>query len=146
MGLSTMSSMAALPLTIHAAELNTKDPKLSRALIPATVNVHLIGDSLAVPILALSLLFAFGYGVPDFPQYLIFSLYFVLAKFAVAAVPAGGIIVVLPVLEKHLHMKPELSAIMTTSYIIFDAIITSANVYGNGAFAILFSKLFHKKA
>ena len=70
---------------------------------------------------------------------------FVLAKFAVAAVPAGGIIVVLPILEKHLQMKPELAAIMTTSYIIFDAIITTANIYGNGAFAILFSKFFHKK-
>ena len=145
MGLTTMSSMAALPLTLEGAELNTKNAKLSRAVIPATVNVHLIGDSFAVPILAISLLYAFGYGVPDFTQYLIFSFYFVLAKFAVAAVPAGGIIVVLPILEKHLHMKPELAAIMTTSYIIFDAIITTANIYGNGAFAILFSKFFHKK-
>ena len=41
-GFSTMSSMAALPLTLEAAEKNTKNPRLSRMVIPMTVNNHLV--------------------------------------------------------------------------------------------------------
>ena len=71
-----------------------------------------------------------------------FAFYFVLAKFAVAAVPGGGVLVMLPVLEQHLGFNPMMLSLITTLYIIIDPLITSANVMGNGAFAMFFSKVY----
>ena len=143
-GFSTMSSAASMPITLKAAEKNTGKPDLVRAVIPATVNVHLMGDSIAIPLSAFMILASFGRPVPGFEAYLVFALYFILAKFAIAAVPGGGIVVMIPILERYLGFSPEMLSLITTIYIIFDPLITSCNVSGNGAFAILFSKLFTK--
>ena len=48
----------------------------------------------------------------------------------------------LPVLEQHLSFSPMMLSLITTLYIIFDPLITSANVLGNGAFAMFFSKIY----
>ncbi|KAB8032082.1 cation:dicarboxylate symporter family transporter [Fluviispira multicolorata] len=145
MGFSSMSSMAALPLTIQAAEKNTKKVDLSRTIAPATVNIHLIGDSIAIPMIALVIMSTFGSGFPDFSTFLVFSFYFVLAKFAVAAVPGGGILVMITILETHLGFTPEMGGLITALYILLDPIITSANVLGNGAFTIITSKILSGK-
>lgn len=141
---SSMSSAAALPLSIQAAEQNTKSPELARVIMPSTVNIHLIGDSIGVPIIAIILLNSFGFEFIGFTDYLIFSFYFVLAKFAVAAVPGGGIFVIAPVLQAHLGFSPEMVGLITAIYILFDPINTGVNTMGNGAFAILFTRFFHK--
>ena len=91
-GIGTMSSAASMPFTIIGTEKNSRNPSLVRAIIPATVNIHLIGDCFAIPILAFSVLKTFGFADPSFNQYFIFALFFVLAKFSAGGVPAGGII------------------------------------------------------
>ena len=144
-GFSSMSSAAAMPLTLKAAEKNSEKPALVRAIVPATVNIHLVGDSIGVPIIAMAILITFGHPLPDFSSFLIFSGYFILAKFAIAAVPGGGIIVMLPVLEKSLGFNGEMLGLITAVYILFDPLFTSTNVMGNGAFSIIFSRIFKSK-
>jgi Na+/H+-dicarboxylate symporter len=143
-GFSSMSSAAAMPLTLKGADENTNHNPLVKVIIPTTVNIHLIGDSLGIPSMAIAILMTFGHPFPEFSMYLNFAFYFVLVKFAVAAVPGGGILVMIPILEKHLHFSPEMSGLITALYLLFDPINTSMNVFGNGAFAILFSKLLSK--
>ncbi len=143
-GLSTMSSAAAMPLTLIGASQNVPEGDVVKAVVPATVNVHLTGDCFAITIFALALMVSFDYGIPDFPTFLKFAFYFVLAKFAVAAVPGGGILVMLPILEKNLGFSPAMLSLITALYILFDPIITSANVMGNGAFAQIFASLYRK--
>lgn len=143
-GFSAMSSAAAMPLTILATEKNLDDPEMSKIIIPSTVNVHLMGDCFAIPIFALCILVTFGHPLPSFETYLIFSLFFVLAKFAVAAVPGGGILVMIPILEKYLGFDSTMVSLITALYIMFDPIITSLNILGNGAFAIGFQKIFSR--
>jgi Na+/H+-dicarboxylate symporter len=143
-GFSSMSSAAAMPLTILATEKNLDDPEMSKIIIPSTVNVHLMGDCFAIPIFALCILVTFGHPLPSFETYLIFSLFFVLAKFAVAAVPGGGILVMIPILEKYLGFDSTMISLITALYIMFDPVITSLNILGNGAFAIGFQKIFSK--
>ena len=139
-GFSTMSSAASMPLTILATERNTQNPDLAKSVIPATVNIHLIGDCFAIPILAFAILKSFGLDEPSLVQYVVFALYFVLAKFSVAAVPGGGIYVMLPILEQQLGFSGQMSTIITALYILFDPVITSANVLGNGGFAMLIDR------
>lgn len=135
-GFGSMSSAAAMPLTILGAEKNSKNPDLARAIIPATVNIHLVGDCFAIPIFAFAVMKSFGVDEPGFANYLIFAAYFVLAKFSVAAVPGGGILVMLPILEKYLGFNAEMLSLITALYILFDPVITCANVLGNGGFAL----------
>ncbi len=140
-GFSTMSSVAAMPLTLMAVEKNSKDPELSKSVVPATVNVHLIGDCFAIPIFAFAVLKNFGAPEPMFFSYLIFAFYFVIAKFSVSAVPGGGILVMLPVLQANLGFDADMSALITALYILFDPVITSANVLGNGALSLILGRI-----
>jgi Na+/H+-dicarboxylate symporter len=142
---STMSSTAALPLSIAAAEKNIKNKNFANMYLPASVNIHLIGDSIGVPILAMLLMQHFQGYMPSFHDYLVFSAYFIMAKFAIAAVPGGGIIVMLPILEKLFHFTPEMGAIITTFYILMDPIFTGSNVTGNNLLCLILDRFFYRK-
>jgi Na+/H+-dicarboxylate symporter len=137
-GFMTMSSIAALPVTLKAAENNVseRDKAIVRAVIPATVNIHLIGDSIAITTMALAMLLAFGHGLPTLPQFWHFIQFFVMTKFSVATIPGGSILAMLPVLEQSLGFTSEMLGFITAVYILFDPLITAMNVVGNGAFAI----------
>lgn len=140
--ITTMSSLAALPLSIKATSNNIKGKNIATSVLPITTNIHLLGDSICIPIMAFIILKSYGLGFPSIEDYVIFSFFFVVYKFAVAAVPGGGIIVMIPVLEKYLGFNAEMSAIITTFYILFDFFGTTMNVLGNNIFIISFNKLF----
>lgn len=145
-GFGTMSSAAAMPLTLAGAEKNCSDPKLAQAIIPATVNIHLIGDCFAIPILAFAVMKNFGIQEPTFAAYCIFAVYFVLTTFSVAAIPGGAIIVMLPILESYLGFNAEMLSLITAVYVLFDPMNASANIMGNGAFSMLMSRRLSKGA
>ncbi|MDR2401912.1 MAG: dicarboxylate/amino acid:cation symporter [Cytophagales bacterium] len=86
---STMSSAAALSLSIEAAKKNTDDKVLSDAVMPLTVNFHMIGDTMVVPIMSLMVLQIFNHPLPTVPQFIMFGIFFVLNKFAGGGVPSG---------------------------------------------------------
>lgn len=134
-GFATMSSAATMPLTISGAERNAYDKEVVRFTIPITTSIHLVGDCFAIPIMAYAVIGSFGATCPSMVEYLIFSVYFMLAKFSIVAVPGGGIIAMLPILEQHLGFTGGMCSMITALYIIFDPVITSANVLGNGALA-----------
>lgn len=143
-GFGSMSSAAAMPFTILGTEKNAKNPEVAKAVIPISVNNHLIGDGLAIPIFAFAVMKSFGVSDVSFMSYLVFAFFFVLAKFSAAGVPGGGMIVLLPVLETHMGFNAEMLSLITTIYILFDPIITSANILGNGGFAMILGRLFKK--
>ena len=144
MGFSTMSSLATMPVTLKAAEKNTFNADLARAIIPATVNIHMVGASIAIPLMAFAILLSFGHDFPGLEVYLPFAFYFILAQTAVVAVPGGGILVMLPLLETHLGFSGEMSALITALYILFDPAVTITNVLGNSVLVIIASKIFTK--
>lgn len=138
---STVSSALTMPVTIMATGKNVKNKELAGSVISATVNIHLIGDCVAIPILAYAILKTFNLAEPSLSSYLVFSCFFVLAKFSVAAVPAGGIIIMAPILEKYLNFSSEMSSLIIAIYVIFDPFVTGFNVLGNGALAKLIDEL-----
>lgn len=142
-GFTSMSSAAAMPLSIMGSLKNTNDNPLVRGIVPTTTNIHLIGDSLCVPMMAITIMMGFGKGFPTFDLYLIFAMYFVLVKFAVAGVPGGGVLVIVPVIEKYMGFTPEMTGLLTAIYLLFDSVNTSMNVHGNGAFTLLFLRTWN---
>jgi Na+/H+-dicarboxylate symporter len=141
LGFSSMSSATAMPLTILGIKNNTTNKEIASSVIPITTNIHLIGDCFAIPIFAYAILKNYGITEPSMLYYLIFAFHFVIAKFSVAAIPGGGIIVMIPILEKYLGFNSDMSSLITALYILFDPIITGINVLGNGAFAKVIDKL-----
>ncbi|MDR0640742.1 MAG: dicarboxylate/amino acid:cation symporter [Holosporales bacterium] len=137
----SMSSASALPLSIKAAEANVGKKSNAGVIVPSTVNIHLVGDCFFIPMIAIAVMSSFDLEFPTFATYLVFALHFVIAKFAVAAVPGGGVLVMLPVMQKYLGMSSEMLALVTALYVLFDPIITACNVTGNGALAIFFDKI-----
>ncbi|MDR1034710.1 MAG: dicarboxylate/amino acid:cation symporter [Holosporales bacterium] len=137
----SMSSASALPLSIRAAEKNLMQRDNASVIVTSTVNIHLVGDCFFIPMVAMAVMASFGVQIPYVSNYVIFAIHFVLAKFAVAAVPGGGILVMLPILQQCLDFSPEMLAFVTALYILFDPVITVCNVGGNGALAILFDKI-----
>jgi Na+/H+-dicarboxylate symporter len=83
---------------------------------------------------------SFGFEVPSISSYLLFAFYFVLAKFAVAAVPGGGILIMLPILQTYLGFNADMLGLITAIYVLFDSFITACNVAGNGAMAVIFDR------
>lgn len=142
-GFSTMSSAATMPVTLAATERNLKDRSYADFVIPTTVNIHLVGDGLNIALTALALLVMSGQNFPSFNTYLLFTLYYCLAKFSCAGIPGGGVIVILPVIQSYLGLSSEITGLLATIYILQDPILTSANVMGNGAFALLSRKILN---
>ena len=60
------------------------------------------------------------------------------------------IIVMLPILDIYLGFSGEMMSLITALYILFDPVITSANIFGNGAFAKIMdmglSNILNKKS
>ncbi|MBW8308187.1 MAG: dicarboxylate/amino acid:cation symporter [Candidatus Paracaedibacteraceae bacterium] len=140
-GFTTMSSAATMPLTLAATEENIKDKNFAQLIIPATVNIHLLGDALGIPILGLATLQLSGMPLPDLTSFAVFAGFFCLAKFSTAGIPGGGILVLLPTLQTHLGLSVEMIGFVTTLYILQDCIFTSSNVVGNGGFALVVHRL-----
>jgi Na+/H+-dicarboxylate symporter len=142
-GLTTASSALSLPSTIMACEKNTSSP-LVRAILPLSSNIHLIGDCFSIIIIALALRVSFGLPDVSFLNFFVFAIFFVLNKFAVAGVPGGGVLIMLPILEKYLGFSPDMLSLISGIYILFDPIVTMFNILGNGAFSMIFIKFFKR--
>ncbi|MDR0407105.1 MAG: dicarboxylate/amino acid:cation symporter [Holosporales bacterium] len=138
---STMSSAAALPLSLEAARKNTNDPVLADAVMPLTLNFHMVGDTILVPVMAMMVLLAFNYPLPSVPNFILFGVFFILNKFAGGGVPSGTIMVTVPVLEKYLGFDDSMTAFIIALYGIIDPIATSGNVAANNFFVIIFQKI-----
>jgi Na+/H+-dicarboxylate symporter len=74
-----------------------------------------------------------------------FSLVFVLARFATAAVIGGAIFMMLPIYEKYLCFNAEMIAILLAFNVILDPIITCSNVLANGALCQMFEKVLNNR-
>ena len=143
-GATTMSSAAALPFSIEAATKNTKDPVLVNAVMPISINFHMVGDTICIPILAVIILNSFSCPLPSFSMYLFFGFCFVLNKFAGAGIPGGTIMVSLPILHHYLGFTEEMLALIAALYMLIDPITTMGNVTANNFLVIFIKKAWGK--
>ena len=139
---STMSSMAAYPLTLECAQKTSNNIRLTQGILTSTVNIHLMGVGIAIPIMAMTVMMYFGQTFPSLWTYSVFAFWLIMAKFTVAAIPGGSVVIAIPILEKYLGFTPEMSALMMSLYVLVDPFSTTTNVLGNGAFSLMMTKLF----
>lgn len=140
---SSGCSISTMPWTIEGSSKNLQDPSLAKAVIPATTNIQQIGDCITNTFLCFLIYRQFYGACPDFTTWLNFSLVFVLARFATAAVLGGAIFIMLPIYETYLSFTPEMIAIILAFNVILDPIVTSCNVLANGALCRVFERVWN---
>ncbi len=140
----TMSSTATIPVTVQCTEQNTGNHALSAMATPILANIHLLGDAISTPILALVTLFIFKGVLPDPAVYSVFVAYFCINMLAVAGIPGGGIIVMIPILKMVLGFDDMMISIITTLYFLQDGLGTAGNVMGDGALMIIINKILKR--
>ncbi len=136
--LTSGCSMSTMPWTIAGAEKNLKNPSLAKAIIPATTNIQQIGDCIVNSFLCFVIYQNFHGHSPDITLWLVFSIMFVVARFATAAVMGGAIFIMLPIYEAYLNFSPEMIAVILAFNVILDPLVTSCNVLANGALCKIF--------
>lgn len=137
---SSGCSLSTMPWTIEGTAKNLDNPDLAKAVIPATTNIQQIGDCIANTFLCFMIYLQFNGNTPDLSVWVPFSLVFVLARFATAAVLGGAIFVMLPIYESYLGFTPEMIAIILAFNVILDPLITCSNVVANGALCRIFER------
>jgi Na+/H+-dicarboxylate symporter len=141
---STMSSTATIPVSIECAEKNGVHHSLAQLSTPIMANIHLVGDSISTPLLAMVTVTLFLGQFPDPITYMKFVLLFCSAMLAVSGIPGGGIIVMIPILVTQFCFTPEMVSIITTLYLLMDSFGTAANVMGDGSLVILIDRLLKR--
>lgn len=144
-GFSTMSSAATLPVTLKCVEANIHDARLTNFIVPATANVHMVGDGINITLTSLALLIMSGHPLPSSYAFLAYIGAYVITKFSGSGIPGGGMIILLPVVEEYLGLPSELCSLVATLYILQDSLMTASNVAGNGAFALIINRILGKK-
>ncbi len=144
LALSSACSLSTMPWTIQGTAKNLRDPSLAAAVIPATTNIQQIGDAIANTFLCFALYSHYFGAPPAVGMWLNFSLAFVLARFATAAVLGGAIFVMLPIYETYLHFTPEMIAVILAYNVLLDPLITSSNVMANGALCRIFERVWDR--
>lgn len=137
---SSGCSLSTMPWTIEGASKNMQNPDLAKAVIPATTNIQQIGDCIANTFFCFLIYQQFNGVPPTFSVWLSFSIVFVLARFATAAVLGGAIFVMLPIYESYLGFTPEMIVMILAFNVILDPVITSTNVVANGALCRVFER------
>lgn len=141
---STMSSTATVPVAVVNAEKNTNNRALASMSIPIMANIHMVGDSLSTPILAMVTMMIFKGCLPMFSQYVVFVGYFCMAMLAASGIPGGGIFVVIPALVSQLGFTPDMVSVITMLYFLLDSFGTAANITADGGLVIILNNLLKR--
>lgn len=142
---SSGCSLSTMPWTIEGASKNLKNSDLAKAIIPATTNIQQVGDCIANTFLCFILYLHFNGHTPPLSVWIPFSVVFVMARFATAAILGGAIFVMLPIFEYYLGFTSEMTAIILAFNVILDPLITCSNVMGNGALCRIFERVWSYK-
>ena len=140
--LTSACSLSTMPWTIEATAKTLRNPDLAKALIPATTNIQQIGDCIANAFLCFLIYQNFYGTTPDLMTWLHFSVVFMIARFATAAVQGGAIFIMLPIYETYLDFNGEMIALILALNVVLDPLITSCNVLANGALCRTFEKVW----
>lgn len=133
-------SLSTMPWTIAGAAKNLKNPPFAQAIIPATTNIQQIGDCIINSFLCFLIFRHFFGHSPDLFTWMQFSIVFVFARFATAAILGGVIFIMLPIYEAYLGFNAEMIAIILAFNVVLDPLVTSCNVIANGALCRIFER------
>lgn len=137
-------SISTMPWTIEGTAKNLQNGDFAKAVIPATTNIQQIGDCITNSFLCFLIYHHFFGHPPDLFTWATFSVAFIIARFATAAVLGGAIFIMLPIYESYLSFNAEMIAIILAFNVILDPLVTCCNVVANGALCRIYERVWNR--
>lgn len=142
--LGTQSSAATIPVTLEQTRKNGVSEDIAGFTIPLCATIHMSGSTLKIVACALALMIM--QGMPyDFGMFFGFICMLGITMVAAPGVPGGAIMASLGLLQSMLGFDQEAQALMIALYIAMDSFGTACNVTGDGAIALIISRITEGK-
>lgn len=142
--LGTQSSAATIPVTLEQSRKNGVSEDIAGFTIPLCATIHMSGSTLKIVACALALMIM--QGMPyDFGMFFGFICMLGITMVAAPGVPGGAIMASLGLLQSMLGFDQEAQALMIALYIAMDSFGTACNVTGDGAIALIISRITEGK-
>lgn len=142
--LGTQSSAATIPVTLEQTRKNGVSEDIAGFTIPLCATIHMSGSTLKIVACALALMIM--QGMPyNFGMFFGFICMLGITMVAAPGVPGGAIMASLGLLQSMLGFDQEAQALMIALYIAMDSFGTACNVTGDGAIALIISRITEGK-
>ncbi len=138
--LGTQSSAATIPVTLMQAKRNGVDEDVADFVIPLCATIHLSGSMLKIVACAYAIMFMTGMSA-DTEMFAGFIMMLGITMIAAPGVPGGAIMAAIALLQSMLGFDETLTGLMIALYITMDSFGTACNVTGDGAIAMVMSKV-----
>lgn len=138
--LGTQSSAATIPVTLKQAKKNKVNPKIAGFTIPLCATIHLSGSTLKIVACAIALMLIQGIDIQPLQMFGFIAMLGI-TMVAAPGVPGGAIMAALGVLSSVLGFGEEEKSLMIALYIAMDSFGTAANIFGDGAIAVVIDKI-----
>lgn len=143
--LGTMSSAAAIPVTLKRVKENKVTEKIADFVVPLGANIHMAGSIITLVTCSMAVIVIQG-GTIELTQYIQFILMLGVTIIASPGVPGGSVMAALGLLTSILGFGDAASGLMIGLYLAQDSFGTATNVTGDGAISILVDTLQSKMA
>ncbi len=143
--LGTQSSAATIPVTLECAKKNGVRSDVAEFVIPLCATIHLSGSMLKIVACAMAVAWMSGLPI-DLGLYTGFILSLGVTMIAAPGVPGGAIMAALALLSSQLGFGEMEIGLMIALYIAMDSFGTACNVTGDGAIAMIVSKIGRKNS
>lgn len=142
--LGTQSSAATIPVTLEQTIKNGVRPELAGFVIPLCATIHLSGSTMKIVACAMAIMLMSGMEI-HFVQFAGFIMMLGIAMVAAPGVPGGAIMAALGLLQSMLGFDETAQGLMIALYIAMDSFGTATNVTGDGAIAVIVSRIYKGK-
>ena len=138
--LGTQSSAATIPVTLIQTKRNGVEEDVADFVIPLCATIHLSGSMLKIVACAYAIMFMTGMSAGT-EMFAGFIMMLGITMIAAPGVPGGAIMAAIALLQSMLSFDETLIGLMVALYITMDSFGTACNVTGDGAIAMVMSKV-----
>ncbi|MEL7431334.1 MAG: dicarboxylate/amino acid:cation symporter [Chlamydiota bacterium] len=133
---TTSSSSASIPITIECIEKKVGvSKKIARLIVPLGISINLSGSALYECVAAVFVAQAYGVDLSIGTQFIVVFLA-LFTSMGVAGIPAGSLVATIIIMQ-FLGLPPEGIGLFIAVERFMDMARTTANIYGDGACAVL---------
>ena len=141
--LGTASSAATIPVTLKQAKKNGIKDEIVDFCVPLCATIHLAGSTITITAMAYAVCILTGRPI-DISLFAGFIMMLGVIMVAAPGVPGGAIMAATGVLQSMLGFDEVAIGLIIALYIAIDSFGTACNVTGDGAIAVIVSRLNQK--
>lgn len=142
--LGTQSSAATIPVSVDCAYKGGSDKDIVDFAIPLCATIHLAGDTIALTLGAMGIMFINGYAI-EASTFIPYIMMLGVIMVAAPGIPGGGVMAALGLLTDMLLFTPGMQDLMITLHFSQDSFGTATNVSGDQALCHIINKYSEKK-